>query len=65
MLYDIYRVYQDSEKGKRLIKRDLTLEQAREFCERPEGSSRTAKSQSARNTTKTHGAWFHAMYRQA
>ena len=64
MLYDIYRVYQDIERKKRLIKRDLTLEEARAFCERSDGSSRTAKGPSARNATKTCGPWFHAMYPQ-
>jgi hypothetical protein len=45
-------------KRPRIIRRGLTLAEAREHCSDPETSSRTAEGQAGRDRTRKHGAWF-------
>jgi hypothetical protein len=54
--YKIIRHY--FKRGKRVVKRGLTLDQAQRHCFSPESSSRTATSAAGRKRTRTHGAWF-------
>lgn len=54
--YRIVRHY--FKKGKRVIARGLTLEEAQKHCKDPETSSRTATSAKARRITKQNGPWF-------
>lgn len=42
-LYKAIKFYQNPEKKPQVLRRDLTLEEAREFCDDPELSSKTAK----------------------
>jgi hypothetical protein len=60
MSYRIVRNYFDSERApeRRVVKRGLTLEEARAHCKDPETSSTTAKSATARAHTAAHGSWF-------
>ena len=54
--YNIVRMY--FKGGKRIIKRNLTLEEAQAHCRNPETSSRTCTSAAAKRRTRTKGAWF-------
>lgn len=58
MSYCIVRHYY--RHGKRVIRRGLTLAQARAHCSNPETSSRTAKGAAAGRVTRRHGPWFDA-----
>lgn len=42
MAYQIVRFYED-DRGRKIIKNNLTLEEAKEWCNDPETSSMTAK----------------------
>jgi hypothetical protein len=55
--YKIVRVYHKS-YSQRVIKCDLSLEQAQAHCSDPETSSQTARSSAARQVTKRMGPWF-------
>lgn len=55
--YKIVRYYA-GDRGKRVVKRGLTLEQAKDHCKESETSSRTASSTAARRRTKRWGSWF-------
>lgn len=54
--YKIVRHY--FKNGKRIIKRGLTLEQAKAHCSDPETSSSTCKLWIHRKRTERMGAWF-------
>jgi len=60
MTYKIVRFYML--KGKRVIKRGLTLEEAQAHCKDPQSSSRTAKGRDA--YTRRVGAWFDGFERE-
>jgi hypothetical protein len=55
--YKIVRMFRRDYKA-RVIKKNLTLEEAQAHCGDPETSSSTAKSAKARRYTDTHGPWF-------
>ena len=63
-MYKIIRFYYDSfyRGGRRRItlKTGLTLEQARQHCQDPEASSRTATCAIAKRRTRERGPWFDA-----
>ena len=44
--------------GSRIIKRGLTLEEARKHCSDPETSSMTCTNRTGINRTKNFGPWF-------
>jgi hypothetical protein len=56
MRYNIVRNY--FRGGKRIIERNVTLEEAQEHCRNPETSSSTATGAAARARTKRMGGWF-------
>jgi hypothetical protein len=58
MSYHIIRSYRDRPGRGRIIKRGLTLEEARAHCNDPETSSSTATSSEARKRTRQFGPWF-------
>lgn len=43
-LYEAVKFYQHPDKKAKVLRKDLTLEEAREYCDDPELSSRTARS---------------------
>ena len=55
-MYKIVRSFIDG--GRRVIKRGLTLEEAKKHCSNPETSSRTCVSHKAKRYTVFHGPWF-------
>lgn len=56
-MYKIVRNYFKS-PAKRVIRRDLTLEEAQAHCKDPEMSSSTARSSKAKARTRRYGPWF-------
>lgn len=56
--YKIVRTYFELPGKSRVIKRGLTLEEAKAHCQDPETSSRTAKSAEAKRVTRRMGPWF-------
>lgn len=54
----VHRNYQRDDIPKEVLKRGLTLEEARAHCEDPEAASKTAKSRVAVEATKHLGDWF-------
>ncbi len=56
--YNVKRMYRDHPEKNRILKRGLTLEEARAHCSDPETSSSTATSTRARNRTARLGPWF-------
>jgi hypothetical protein len=56
--YKIVRMYEDPAISSHVIKRGLTIEQARTHCRSPEASSGTAKALEARLRTVKFGRWF-------
>lgn len=54
--YKIIRMY--FEGGKRIIKRGLTLEQAKAHCSDPETSSSTCSTATGKARTRRMGPWF-------
>jgi hypothetical protein len=60
MTYKIVRFYMH--KGKRVIERGLTLEEARAHCKDPQSSSKTAKDRDA--YTRRVGPWFDGFERE-
>lgn len=56
--YKIVRYYQRTTERARVRATGLTLEDAREHCNAPESSSRTATSDDALAHTEAHGPWF-------
>lgn len=58
-MYKIVRFFfNDGRRRKRVIKRNLSLEEAQAHCKDPETSSSTATSAKARRYTERHGRWF-------
>lgn len=59
-LYNIERHYKDAPSGikRRILERNVTLEEAQAHCKDPETSSSTATKRSAVRRTKILGAWF-------
>ena len=57
-MYQIVRFYQNARPNRQVIKRGLTLEQARKHCKDPETSSRTATGAEAVDRTRRLGNWF-------
>lgn len=55
-MYHIVRMYQTGKS--RVIRRGLTLAQAKKHCRNPETSSKTATTPAAKARTKKHGSWF-------
>lgn len=55
-MYHIVRFYQNGKS--RVIRRGLTLAQAKKHCSHPETSSSTATTAVAKARTRKHGAWF-------
>lgn len=55
--YRIVRMYKDDHETK-VIKRGLTLEEAREHCKDPETSSSTCAELDNLEHTRKHGHWF-------
>jgi len=55
-MYKIIRMY--FEGGQRVLKRGVTLTEARKHCSNPETSSKTCTSYVGRTRTKRLGAWF-------
>ena len=56
MSYRIVRMFFN--KGSKVIKSGLTLEQAQEHCRDPETSSSTCKGAAGKARTRDQGAWF-------
>ncbi len=54
--YNIVRNY--FSHSKRIIERNVTLEEAQAHCKDPETSSKTATSSAARRRTLRFGDWF-------
>jgi len=54
--YKIVRMY--FKGGSRIIKRGLTLEEARNHCSDPETSSSTCTKREGINRTRNFGPWF-------
>lgn len=59
-MYKIVRIYFDREKApnRRVVKRDLTLEEAQAHCKGPQSSSRTCTSRAGKARTRKYGPWF-------
>lgn len=57
-MYQIIRMFQNPSIRSKVIKRGLTLEQARKHCSNPETSSRTATGSEAAERTRRMGNWF-------
>jgi hypothetical protein len=56
--YTIYRKFQDNGGEKLVMKQGATLEEAREWCNHPEASSKTATFGEAIMRTECNGHWF-------
>lgn len=59
-MYNIVRMYYNNggRVTRRIIKRNVSLAEARRHCNDPETSSSTATSYAARKRTERVGAWF-------
>lgn len=57
-VYCIVRGFRDGERPSEVIRRELTLTEAKEHCNDPETSSNTATSAEAKSITAAHGEWF-------
>lgn len=59
-MYKIIRFYYNSPSGtrRRVVARNLTLEEAQEHCRDKETSSSTATKAAGKRRTKVHGPWF-------
>ncbi len=55
--YTIPRLFRDSPR-RRVVKRGLTLEEARAHCSNPETSSSTCTSAEGTRRTERFGPWF-------
>jgi hypothetical protein len=55
-MYRTVRMYQ--RRGKRVVRRGLTLSEAQAHCSDPETSSSTCTSALGRNRTRQRGPWF-------
>lgn len=57
LTYTVYR-YFANHPDKEVVRKGLTLEEAKQHCNDPETSSRTATSPLAKEYTAQHGPWF-------
>ena len=57
-MYQIIRMYRDHPGQRRVIKRDLTLDEAQEHCQDPETSSSTCQQSCNKSRTTANGPWF-------
>jgi hypothetical protein len=57
-IYNIVRMYANTDQKARVVHRGLTLEQAQAHCKDPNTSSRTANKTSSKAITKSVGEWF-------
>ena len=60
MRYRIVRLYKSAGIRSRVIRRGLTLEQARSHCSDPETSSSTCTNSIGKRRTRRVGDWFDA-----
>lgn len=58
MTYKIVRYYCDPGFNSRVVRKGLTLEEARAHCKDPETSSRTCTLAPGRRRTRLKGPWF-------
>ena len=58
--YRIVRMFQSPDHPTQVVKRGLTLREAREHCNDPETSSSTCEEEEGKEYTRRHGAWFDA-----
>lgn len=56
--YNIVRCYFKAYPRRRIIRRNLTLEEAQAWCRNPETSSSTCTSSAGRRRTAQLGPWF-------
>ncbi len=56
--YKIVRFFVDPDITSQVVAEGLSLEEAREWCNDPETSSRTATSKEAKDLTEEVGPWF-------
>lgn len=57
-MYNIVRFYRDAAIRRRIIRRGVSLAEAKAHCSNPETSSRTATSAAAVRRTARLGPWF-------
>ncbi len=57
-MYTIIRCFANRSRDAEVVRTGLTEEEAREHCNDPETSSRTATSEEAQRRTKKYGPWF-------
>jgi hypothetical protein len=59
-MYAIVRHYMNASRmgHRRIIKKGLTLEEARKWCNNPETNSRTCSSAKGKRRTQRYGPWF-------
>lgn len=57
-LYRVVRRFEDEKKKSRVVKRDLTLQEAQQHCASKETSSATAQQSRMRRYTQRNGGWF-------
>jgi hypothetical protein len=58
MTYKIVRYYMNARIRCRVIRRGLTLDEAREHCMDPQSSSETCTTKTGRARTRQLGQWF-------
>lgn len=58
MSYNVARMYFNDEYPTEIIKRGLTLEEARKHCRDPETSSSTCTEPEGKARTEERGSWF-------
>jgi hypothetical protein len=56
--YRIVRMFKSSDHPTQVVKRGLTLREAREHCRDPETSSSTCTTKLGQERTEKFGAWF-------
>ena len=56
--YKIMRFFQDRDRDSQIIRRGLTLEEAKEHCKDPETSSSKCTSEWGARLTEQAGPWF-------
>lgn len=61
-LYYIVRVFFNG--NRRVLQRDMSLEQARVHCQDPESSSSTCKKPHNKRRTRLKGAWFDGYFKE-
>lgn len=56
--YDVVRFFRERPGYEKVIKRNVSLAEARAHCNDPETSSATATNRAAVQRTRKHGPWF-------